>query len=338
MSVQSRLRQAAEVALLRVGLCLVPLLPRRMVVGLSRGLGWVGWRTAKRLRGVVLANLDVAYGADLSPAEKRRIALGSFRTAALVVLDLFWFQMDTRRRLRRWLRFDASMAEFFAPGPCVAVTAHLGNWEVLGVGLAAAGYGCTSVVAPLGSPGVDRFLMRMRTGSGQKITFKKGAVRVLMKTLRAGGRVALVVDQNTLPRDGGRFVDFFGLPVPMSKTAVMLAERTGVPLRFLYCVADRHGRYTGYLRRVNASGGDRLQGMASVLEETVRLHPGQWLWMYKRWKYLRDGESREAYPFYARRSLRGTGEHGPARTRGAGGRVAERRGGAGVTSDGGKCV
>jgi KDO2-lipid IV(A) lauroyltransferase len=43
------------------------------------------------------------------------------------------------------------------------------------------------------------------------------------------------------------------------------------------------------------------QAIARVLEGEIRKNPEQWLWVYKRWKYIpAEATSVERYPFYAR--------------------------------------
>jgi lauroyl/myristoyl acyltransferase len=224
-----------------------------------------------------------------------------------VLLDLFWFGWRTHRRVGAHVSFDPSFDHYFKTAPLVAITAHLGNWEVMGLAAARHGEPAFSVAAPLDNRFVDRMLTRLREETGQQIAEQGGAVRTLLKALKHGGRTALLLDQNTLPRDGGVFVTLFGRPVPISKTAAGLASHSGAPIVFTYCVADEKGHYRAYaLPPMKASGkrGDEIeitQAIAGMLESVITKHPDQWLWMYKRWKYIPDGESPEQYPFYARR-------------------------------------
>ena len=309
MSFWKRIRRVAEGVLLCLGFFWIPFLPRRTIVGLSRWLGGVGFRFCHGLREVTLANLEVALAGELSVEDRRAVALGCFRTFSLVLLDVFWFSVFSERRIETWVTFDESMAEYFRPGPTVIVAAHLGNWEVLGQGMAVRGAPCVSVAAPLDNAFADRVLNRVRKRSGQQITFKQGAVRHLLKALRDGGRVGLVMDQNTLPRDGGEFVPFFGLPVPMSKAVEALSDKVDARVAFVYCPADGRGGYTIFARGVKPEhpGQGMTQAVAATMEEVIREHPKQWLWMYKRWKFIPDDASPEPFPFYSRRLLQGAG-------------------------------
>lgn len=272
-----------------------------MVVWMAGRLGRVAFRCSGKLRQIALANLDVAFGTTLSQADKERIAEESFRTFALVLIDLFWFGFLGKRRIAANLIFDPSYDYYFKTSPVIVAAGHIGNWEVLGQAMAIRDAPTLSVAAPLDNPYVDRILTYLRRKSGQKVVFKEGAVKMLLRTLYDGGRVGLILDQNTLPEDGGEFVNLFGLPVPMSKAATTLSERTKAAIVLVYAVQDGHGKYVAYAHPVESSGDATTQTIAAAMEYVIRKHPGQWLWMYKRWKYIPPGHSGSGYPFYARR-------------------------------------
>lgn len=304
MKVGLKIRQWAESLFVGIGFLLVPLLPRPVVVALARGIGSMSYRVARRERRIGLANLDLAYGDEKSPEWKAAILREVFQTFALGMLDLFWFTLFAQRRFRRHVRLDDSMKHVVGKAPLITQTAHLGNWEMLAQGSAHNGVPVTSVVAPLTNPFADWALNRARRLSGQTVVPRKGAVRALIRTLAKGGCPALVMDQNTLPDEGGAFTEFFGLPVPVSLAAGMLALRSKVPMVFAYCIADRRGDYTCHCVPPVAPPTDSLAAaryFTGVAESVIRCYPGKWLWMYKRWKYVPEGAPIEKYPFYARR-------------------------------------
>ena len=297
-------RTALEALGLYAALAVVPCLPRAGVVGLARLLGRAAFVLSPGLRRVALANLDVAYGDTLTGEAKQRVARESFRSVALVALDFFWFSRFTERRLARYVTFDPSFDAYFEAAPVIAVTGHLGNWEVLGLATAARGGLLVSVAAPLGRT-ADRVITRLRERTGQRVVMKRGAVRALLAELRRKGRVGILMDQNTLPRDGGAFADFFGLPVLVSKSVGALAARTGADVCLAFCLPEGR-RYRACAVPLGQGGdgpgvpGEMTRAMLDGMQRMIREHPGKWLWMYKRWKYVPPGRDRHGYPFYAR--------------------------------------
>jgi len=170
-------RAKIELALTKLGLLVIPPLPRCVILMLARVLAIGAWVVASRERRVGLANLDLAFGDTKTMAEKRAILRESFRTFARMLLDVFWFSRHTRERVERWLEYDPSMQPLWQIRATVGITAHLGNWELLGQVVAMRGFPLVSVVAPLANPAVDTLFRSVRATSGQEITPQQGAVR-----------------------------------------------------------------------------------------------------------------------------------------------------------------
>jgi Kdo2-lipid IVA lauroyltransferase/acyltransferase len=300
-------REAAEAVLFYAGLAIVPFLPRRAVLGLARGLGTLGYLGCRRLRRVAMANLQVAFGDTLPPARKAAIALASFRLSARVLLDFLWFGRFTARRVAAWVRLHPSLLDCVRSRPLVAVTGHFGNWEMLGLAAAMHGHIPMSVAAPIKNRIVDRWVRRRRGVTGQQVQAKRGAVQAAIADLRAGGVVALLVDQKTQPREGGAFVPLFGVPMALSRAPGLLAARAGADVVFAWCVAGEDGGYecrgAGPLRVGGRRPAPREtdEAVARWIEERARALPGQWLWAYKYWQYLPTGHGGGGFPFYAKK-------------------------------------
>ncbi len=298
-----QLRMIPEVVLAWLAWCMIPLLPRGCILGLARCSGVLGWRFSRRERKVSDANLDLVYGDHLSEQEKNRIGCHSFQTFALTLLDLFWFSRFTRSRYARYVRVDEKMRAVMQQHPLVGVTGHFGNWEILSMMYGMEGNPMTAVAMPLKNPFVDRMLCRLRNRSGSISVAREGAVRSLLRALRAGGVVGLVLDQNTCPEEGGVFVPFFGLPVAVSNAAGLLACKTKAPLAVAGVFPDNKGVYHVSVRDVFYPQGKDAETITAevtaCLEELVRQHPEHWLWSYKRWRYYRAQDDASAYPYYA---------------------------------------
>lgn len=306
-----RLRKKLEVHLTRLALRVVPRLPRSCALALARFLGAAAYPLSPGLRRLGRANLDLAFGDSLSPAGKRNVLRRSFRTFAQVVVDVFWFAHDTRRRITQHIAFDDVIDALTESRPRICVTGHLGNWEILGHAATLHGFPLLSVAAPLSNPAVFEIFQRARQASGQQVVPRQGAVRPLLAALRANSNVGLLLDQNTPPSEGGIFAEFFGLPVPVSPVAASLALRTGAEVVFGFCVPQSNGTYRVRIPcrftpeavegESTKQAIERLtRRILKVIEEEIRRDPGNWLWMYKRWKYVAPGVPRARYPYYAK--------------------------------------
>lgn len=305
------IRQAFEAPMLRLGMAVIPRLPRQAVLFLSRCMGSIAFHASARTRRLGLANLDVAFGETKSEREKKRILKKSLCNFSLVMLDLLWFSRKTEARLERWLSVSgAFQANADRPGARVGVTGHFGNWELTGRLWGRKTGGIMSVAMPLKNPAVDAMLQRMREQNGQIVVERKGALRKLVKHLKAQGTIGLLLDQNTAPEEGGIFADFFGLPVSVSSAAGILAGMTGAEIIFAYSLPQPDGSYRGELPHAvseeeiaamdrNTLAETLTRRITGYYEEAIRTHPECWLWSYKRWRYIPDGAPADRYPYYA---------------------------------------
>jgi KDO2-lipid IV(A) lauroyltransferase len=306
------IRRIFETAFARGAVGLIALMPRRAVTALARAMGRLAYLFSPKLRRIGLANLDLAFGDSKPAAEKRTILVRSFQSFALVALDLFWFSRRTRERIARHVRLDDVMLRGLARTPMICLTGHLGNWEVLGCAVAASGHPLSSVAMPLKNPEVDRILGELRSVAGQGVIRREGAVRGMLRVLRQGGRVALLLDQNTKPSEGGLFVDFFGVPATVSPAAAALALHAGSAIGFGFCLPEGDGYRVVSLevlepppvagQEEGAAVLDLTRRITQVYERFIREHPEFWLWSYKRWKHVKPGDDPSRYPFYVIRT------------------------------------
>jgi KDO2-lipid IV(A) lauroyltransferase len=301
-----RLRFWIEATFVEWAMHLVPRLSRRMVVSLANGLGWLAWHVDRRDRRIALANLDLAFGQTLAKQKKNEIVRQVFQSFILTTLDYFWFSRDTKVRIERFLSVDESAAQWMGRGPLVAVTAHFGNWEIFGHAAVLRGAMLSSVAKPIKNPRVDALINRIRRNSGQGIIPREGALKAMVRILRNQGTVALLLDQDTRVSEGGVFVNFFGVPVPIAGAVAGVVKKMQVPMVMAYCRNERDGTYRCYVREVltpaetsQLSPVEITARITGFLEAEIRRDPSQWLWTYKRWKRRMPGVDAAKYPFYA---------------------------------------
>ena len=301
-------RRPFETALFRAGLAVIPRLPRRVITGLAYLGGNLGFLFDRRGRQIGLANLTVAFGDTKTPAEKRSILRASYITMTRTFFDVIWFGSRSKERLTRYVELDSSMQPLLCQKNQICITAHFGNWEVVGQMMALHGFPFHSIAMPVKNPEVNRLLIARREVTGQKIIPREGALRKLLGVLRNNGKTAFLVDQNTKENEGGIWVDYFGLPVPVTPAPAALAAKTGSEIFIGFCAPQRGGRYRVYVTETiqppeNADEGTTralTRQILSAIEREVSRHPEHWLWMYKRWKKTNRAADPERYPFYAK--------------------------------------
>ena len=301
-----KLRKPFERAAIHFVMALIPRLPRKGVLFLAVVGGRLGYYFDSRSRRVGLANLDVAFGDSKTAREKKQILKTSFVTMVRTLIDTFWFAHKPAERLEKYVELDSSANVFFADKPFICITAHFGNWEIMGQMSGHKGYPLSSIATPVKNEIVDKHFIRAREATGQVIIPRAGALRKLLGILRKKGKTAFLADQNTSKKDGGIWVDFFSLPALFTAAPALLAGRTGAEILMGFCAPQPNGRYRIYATKTfdppQATDEDTMlkltEQITRATEEEIRKHPQYWLWMYKRWKTKKPGSETAGYPWY----------------------------------------
>jgi KDO2-lipid IV(A) lauroyltransferase len=174
----------------------------------------------------------------------------------------------------------------------LALTGHLGNWELLPASCRLTPHALTIVARPLDSPTLEALSMRLREKAGVEIVDKRNAVRPVLRALAAGRLVGILLDQNAA-RHESVFVPFFGHEASTSRSIAVLALRTGAPVLPIFTWRERPGRHRVAVGPA-VPAPDELNGDEAIreftrrctaaIEEQLRRHPAQWLWMHDRWR------------------------------------------------------
>ena len=300
-----RAREPLVVGLFACADFLIPRMSRRRLLAAARLFGTLGMWLDHRGRRVARANLGVLYGQRMTPHRSRILVLGSYRRAAVIALDSIWFGRDTRARVAAWTRVEElQRSDLMNARPALVVAAHFGNWEMTLLVGGYAGIPLVAVVKEQWSPLITARANRMRSALGVRLVFAGGALRALLKELRAGNVAGFVLDQHTAPEEGGVWIDFAGLPAAVSNGVALLSRRFDAPVYLGIPYARKDGRYdirvSPAMRAAPAeSDAAFTQRIVNGLLRHIRRHPSQWMLMYPRWAHIPPGADAARFPFYA---------------------------------------
>jgi len=256
------------------------------------------------------AHLAVAYP-DLDAASRRRVALAAYEHLFLLAAEI--------ARTPRVLSIDSlpgavelagvgeGLSRIVRGRPCIVMTGHCGNWEILGTVGSLLGLPLHAVYRPLDLKPLDRWVRRVRFRSGLTLVDKFGAIHKLPGLIAHGACPAFVADQNA--GDRGVFVPYFGRLASSYKSIGLLAMQFDACL--VVASAYRLPQVDGSLRyrfKVFDAFGpeDWCQHPSPLfyltaryrraLELAVRDAPDQYLWMHRIWR-SRPRHERLGTPF-----------------------------------------
>ena len=286
----------------------IPLLPRSGCLELAKIAGTLAAKFDGRGRQVALENLRVAFGDRYSATERETIMRESYQHFTRSMLDLFWSPRLTSANWTRYVdvsQFEASYGTALTDGhPFIMACYHYSNFEWLSLASAFRGYRGSIINQEFKNPRLDAIFKKLREQSGHQMVAREGGIIRLYKTLRRGGRAAILVDLTIPPKIPTVAIECFGLKTSVTFAHAWLHERTGAPIITAHCepMADGVYRIVAH-RKLELPPGASLQEIAQAcwdnFEPYVRANPAPWLWMYKHWRYRPADADRAAYPFYA---------------------------------------
>ena len=301
------LRHRAEWLLVRLAAFLVPLCPRRLIVWIGSAIGTIASVVDRPGRRVALSNLDCAFGTTLTPARKRQLVRQSYRHFARTMTDLFWSPRLTRDNYSRYIdvvNLEVVEAEMKKGHGIVFACCHYSNFEWVAIAANYFGVPSALVTHTFKNSLLDPLFIGLREGSGQRVISREGAVFQVFKTLRRGGRVAILTDL-TLPAQLPTVpIDCFGLKTSVTVAHAWAHRRAGATIINVHCEPLPGGRYRIVFHPViefapEASFQEITQACWDRFEPVVRENPAPWMWMYKHWRYRPETADPNAYPFYA---------------------------------------
>lgn len=269
-------------------------IPSALYYPFSRALGSLAYSIDKKRRRITLENLERAFKDTVSPAEKDRIAREVFKNLAAMLFEFMripWLKKDSLggfigsegiERLERALDKKKGV---------ILLTAHFGNWELLGSYFGLTGHPLDLVVRELDNPKIEEFVRWVRERPASRIIPKNRSMRKILKRLSGNAIVLILLDQNVALVEGV-FVDFFGMPACTNKGPALLAISSGAAVVPAFIVREGRRHKLIIEEEVElANTGDKekdtienTERCTKVIEDIVRKYPEQWFWVHRRWK------------------------------------------------------
>jgi lauroyl/myristoyl acyltransferase len=190
---------------------------------------------------------------------------------------------------------------------------HFGNWEWSNLAAGFRGVSPVTVGENFKNPRLTAIFKALREQAGGTLIPQDNSLFRMLKTVKRGGVVALVIDLNLPPSQATTIVESFrdpetgeGFKMSVPILHAVLAQRAGAKL----VLGETHPRRDGSARvtvfpPVDVLPEDSLSTIAQkcwdVLEKGIREHPELYLWSYKHFRYRPRKTGRE-YPYYSNES------------------------------------
>ena len=270
------------------------ILPLGVALAIGRSWGFFAGNILRLRRSEVLERLAWAMP-ETTPDDRRHITDGMYRHFGMTAMEVL--RMAVKPATELLARVDCAgvppMRDGLARGKgLLVICAHLGNWELLAAATSASGLPLGITVKDLKPPALDDFVSRVRSRHGIIIFRRKGSMRPAIRHVRAGGVLGFMMDQNT-KRNEGIFTTFFGRTACTTPGLAQFAALTGAPAMTVLMVREENGRHRMVCGKETLEPPPDLseesvraytQKALDSIEQLIRQHPEQWIWMHRRWR------------------------------------------------------
>lgn len=257
-------------------------------------LGWLGYHVASKTRALMHKHILMAFP-DYTPQQIKALAKKNFimlgknageilratRIKGLEDLEKFLVVHDYKH-------YENAKAQ--GKG-VIFLTCHIGAFDLQITYMSLKGLRPLIIGTPLKDERLNDLLWKQRNAHGAIAVERGKEMFRLLKELKSGGSLAILIDQDTKVKS--RFVNFFGMPAATPVGAAIFAVKTGAVVvpTYIHLGADGKQHMTFLPAIETTVTGDEeidlvenTQRYSNFIEEKVRQHPEQWVWMHERWK------------------------------------------------------
>jgi KDO2-lipid IV(A) lauroyltransferase len=216
-----------------------------------------------------------------------------FRNFAKYLVDFFRFSTIDKEYIKQNIQlqnlgyFDQVLKEGRG---VIAVTAHLGNWELGGIVIALLGYPFSAVALVHKDKRVNAFFNAQREGRGMKVIPFGKAARQCLKVLAKNEILALAGDRDFAGK--GLIIDFFGKPTFLPMGPAAFAQKTNARIVPGFMLRNKDDTFTLRMEKpieVSPGAGNKndllalVQQYKVIIEDYIRKYPDQWYMFRKFW-------------------------------------------------------
>lgn len=282
------------IVLVRMVAWFLGVLPLKVAMGIGGGAGrFAGALMRKRTHRAGEA-LQLSFP-EKAPEEIRRILRDMYEHFGFMAVECLRSvskQEVEFERMVQWEGLEHVPRDDTGYLPCLVLTGHIGNWELLGLAAGRLGVKINAVVRPFKDPRFEQFWNESREKVfGLSLLTSTNSFRACLKALRRKEMVTVLLDQHAIPREGV-VVDFFGRPASTHPGLALLAAHTQLPVLPAFMERQSMGRHTVHVLPPVPPPADTspesireaTQQYTRIVEDYIREHPAQWIWLHGRWK------------------------------------------------------
>lgn len=271
-----------------LGRFLASILGRNACYALAKILALLQFYISKKDRETVIYNLSPLVD---DKEHLRKYAKEVFVNFAYYLVDFFRFSKLDADFIKKYVKITGleNVNQSFSKNKgLIAVTAHLGNYELAAAVTSLLGYPVHAIALPHKDKRLNEFFNRQREISGIKVIAANVAIKRCFSLLKEGKLVAFLGDRDFF--GGGLEVSMFSRNAILPRGPAFFAVKTGADIIPAFFIRENKKFYRLIFEKPICVGEDGLNTeediifrYVGVLSQYLKQYPGQWYMLAKYW-------------------------------------------------------
>lgn len=276
--------------LIRIATFPFSLMPYSWIHSIGEKVGTLAFYCMREYRKRALSNLALATDLAFTKEELIETAKKSFQNLAINCLEYARLARENDfSKVIECVNPEVANALYAQKTGIIFFCGHQSNWEVLFLDGTTRMRGM-AIGKSIKNKRLYQWIVSIREKNGGKIISPQNAVREGFRALKKGIFLGIVGDQG-MP-DSGYSFPFLGRRAWTSTAPALLAYKTGSPIIFASTQRLR-GKYKIHYsdpiwpdlsKPVEEAVTSMMDQALSLMQESIKKYPGQWLWQHNRWK------------------------------------------------------
>jgi KDO2-lipid IV(A) lauroyltransferase len=270
-----------------LGGILVPIIPRSFCYKIAKFLALIRYCFAKKDKEIITYNLYPVIEDKTKIKEYTREVLINF---SYYLVDFFRYPKIDRKFIKKYVRVSGLeyISQISSQGEgLIALSGHLGNYELAGVVTSLLGNPVVAVALPHKDKRINKFFDDRRNMFGMEVISTGGAIKGCFSALKQGKALALLADRDF--SGGGLKVRMFSRNALVPRGPAFFALKTGVKIVPCFLIRENKKFYHMIFEKPIAYGDEVIDEESvvkkyiPVLEKYIKKYPTQWYIFEKYW-------------------------------------------------------
>lgn len=271
------------------------LIPRSIGLLLFGFIGSVIFQFPSRDKQRTITHLKFIYGDKWSERKIRETAREVYTGLGKNLFDAIYISRSKEKKIDRIVQHDSLdnfRKAYEQKKGVIAITAHVGCFEMLLHFFALRGFKCFAIGRKMFDQRLECLIRKTRSGDNIEYMDRTEGTLKIVRLLKTGKTFGVLIDQDT--KVESTFATFLGHTASTPSGPIKLAMKMDIPVFVITTARQKNNTHYIYISEELSliKGNDfesdlnkNVQLANDLICRTIESFPSQWVWMHRRWRH-----------------------------------------------------